>query len=245
VPAVRNQREKSEVAQSKQRESSPIPKYLVHLLTKILSDENGPIGIADLLDMAVAIRGEIPVEFVEKKLYVFSKREDSPFFVAEYPGFKLRSVSKLPDFSKVSEGLRYVTYASKVLISSKQYIDVREIVSKIQEKKLYKFPTNTPEYWMYVHLSGQKKFFLQKGTLTIALKQWRPGKIAVESGNSGKPLIENEPAFEPADKKHVTRNIHEANLESVVIEQLDKIEEGLQLIERQRVECTPKLRQIK
>jgi hypothetical protein len=232
---VRNETEKTEVTQSKQRESSLIPKYLVQLLSKILSEENRPIGIADLLDMAVTIRGEIPVGFVEKRLYVLSKKEDSPFFVAEYPGFKLRSVSKLPDFSKVSRGLRYVTYASKVLISSKEYIDVREIVSKIEEKKLYKFPTGTPEYWMYVYLSSQKKFFLQKGTLTIGLKQWQQGKVAVESGGSGNPHIENRPALRPADSNDVARNIHEANLESVVIEHLDKIEEGLQLIQRQRV----------
>ena len=114
-------------------------------------------------------------------------------------------------------------------------IDVREIVSAIEEKKLYKFPPGAPEYWMYVHLSEQKKFFLQKGTLTIGLKEWQQGKVAVESGNSGKPLIEIKPASEPADNNHVTRNIHEANLESVVIEHLDKIEEGLQLMERQRV----------
>ena len=37
VPVVSNERAKTEVAQPKQRESSPIPKYLVHLLTKILS----------------------------------------------------------------------------------------------------------------------------------------------------------------------------------------------------------------
>ncbi|MGO9270036.1 MAG: endonuclease NucS domain-containing protein [Terriglobia bacterium] len=223
------------MAQSKQRESSLIPKYLVQLLSKILSEENRPIGIAGLMGMAVAARGEIRVEFAEKRLYVFSKREDSPFFVVEYPGFKLRSVSKLPDFSKVSRGLRHVTYASKVLISSKEYIDVREIVSKIEEKKLYKFPTITPEYWMYVHLSNHKKFFLQKGAVTIGLKQWRQGRIAVESRKSGNALAENKPALDATHNNQVTRNIHEANLESVVIEHLDKIEEGLQLMERQRV----------
>ncbi|MGA3327229.1 MAG: endonuclease NucS domain-containing protein [Terriglobia bacterium] len=224
-----------EVPQSKQREPSLIPKYLVQLLSKILAEENRPIGIADLLGMALAVRGEIPVEFVEKRLYVLATREDSPFFVAEYPGFKLRSVSKLPDFSKVSEGLRYVTDASKVLISSKEYIDVREIVSKIQEKKLYKFPTKTPEYWMYFHLSNQKKFFLQKGTLTIGLKEWQHGKVVLESASSGRPLIQNKPELNATDDTQVTHNIHEANLESVVIQQLDKIEEGLQLMERQRV----------
>lgn len=235
VPVVSNERAKTEVAQPKQRESSPIPKYLVHLLTKILSDQNRSVGIGDLMGRAVAIRGEIPVEFVEKRLYVLSKREDSPFFVAEYPGFKLRSVSKLPDFSKVSTGLRYVSYASKVLISSKEYINVREIVSKIEERKLYKFPTETPEYWMCVHLSEHKKFFVQRGTLTIGLKRWRQEKVPVESENSRKLPTEKRPSLDPADNQHVTRNIHEANLESVVIEQLDKIEEGLQLIERQRI----------
>jgi len=232
---VRDQRGKRQVAQPKQRESSPIPKYLVHLLTKILSDENRPIGIADLLDMAVTIRGEIPVEFVEKRLYALSRREDSPFFVAEYPGFKLRRVSKLPDFSKLSRGLKYVTYASKVLISSKEYVDVREIVSKIEEKKLYKFPTQTPEYWMYVHLSDQKEFFVQKGILTIGLKQWRHGKVTVQSGNSGERPTEKTPALNATINEQIKRNIYEANLESVVIENLEKIEEGLQLIERQRV----------
>ena len=232
---MRNEREKTEVTQSKQRESSLIPKYLVQLLSKILSDENRPIGIADLMHMAVAIRGEIPVEFVEKRLYVFSKKENSPFFVAEYPGFKLRSVSELPDFSKVGGGLRYVTYASKVLISSREYIDVREIVRKTEENKLYKFPTQTPEYWMYVHLSEQEKFFMQKGTLTIGLKQWQQGKVTVESGISGEPRIKGNSALNATISDQITRNIYEANLESVVIEQLDKIEEGLQLIERQRV----------
>jgi len=232
---VRNQSEKREVTQSKQRESSLIPRYLVQLLSKILSDENRPIGIADLMRTAVAIRGEIPVEFVAKRLYVFSKKENSPFFVAEYPAFKLRSVSKLPDFSKVSGGLRYVTNASKVLVSSREYIDVREIVSKIEERRLYKFPTGTPEYWMYVHLSEQKKFFVQKGTLAIGLRQWRQGKVTVESGISGEPPIKRNSALNATISDQVTRNIYEANLESVVIEQLDKIEEGLQLIERQRV----------
>ena len=223
------------MTQSKQRESSLIPKYLVQLLLKILSEENRPLDIADLMAMAVAIRGEIPVEFVEKRLYVLSKREDSPFFVAEYPGFKMRSASKLPEFSNVSAGLRYVANASKVLISSKEYMDVRQIVSKIEEKKLYKFPTETPEYWMYVHLSVQKKFFMQKGTLTIGLRQWHQDKITTELGRSGKQLIESKPALDATDNNHVVRKIHEANLEGVVIEHLDKIEEGLELIERQRV----------
>ncbi len=223
------------MTQSRQRESSPIPKYLIQLLSKILSEENGPIGIADLLEMAAAVRGEIPVEFVEKRLYAFSKRDDSPFFVAEYPGFKLRSFSKLPDFSKVSGGLRYATYAAKVLVSSREYIDVREIVTKIQERMLYKFPTETPEYWMYVRLSEQKKFFVQKGTLAIGLRQWRPGKVTEESGISGEPRIKGNSALNATISDQITRNIYEANLESVVIGQLDKLEEGLQLIERQRV----------
>jgi hypothetical protein len=185
--------------------------------------------------MAVAIRGDIPVEFIEKKVYVLSNREESPFFVAEYPGFRLRRVSKLPDLSKVSTGLRYVTLASRVLISSKEYIDVREIVSKIEEKRLYKFPTATPEYWMYVHLHTQRKFFVQKGTLMIGLRQWQKVNAPLESGNPGNPLIGNKSALRAKDNNHVIRNIHEANLESVVIEHLDIIEEGLQLMERQRV----------
>ena len=223
------------MTQTKQRGSSLIPNYLVQLLSKILSEENRPISIADLMDMAVAIRGEIPVEFVEKRLYLFSRKEGSPFFVAEYPGFKLRNLSKIPDFSKVSAGLRYLTFASKVLISSKEYLDVREIVRTIEERKLYKFPTGTPEYWMCVQLSNQKKFFLQKGSLTIGLKHWQQGEVAAEPGNSRKRLIGNGPSSDRAETNWVTRNIHEANLESVVIEHLDMIEGGLQLIERQRV----------
>lgn len=213
----------------------PIPNYLVRLLFEILSEHNRPIGVTELMDMAVSTQGEIPIEFVEKRLYVFSRREDSPFFVAEYPRFKLRSVSKLPDLSKVSRGLKYLTYASKVLISSKEYIDVREIVGKIEEQRLYKFPTGTPEYWMYVHLSDHKNFFAQKGTLTIGLNQWRQGKASVESGSQREPAVEKNPVLNtPMDDK-IVRNIYEANLESVFIEHLEKIEEGLQLIERQRV----------
>jgi len=129
-------------------------------------------------------------------------------------------------------GLKYVTYASKVLLSSKEYVDVREIVRQIKEKKLSKLWNPPEEYWVYFHLSNQKKAFVQKGSLTIGLKQWRQDKVTVESG---KHRTERKRALNGTISDQITRNIYEANLESVVIEHLDRIEEGLQLIERQRV----------
>ena len=232
---MRNEREKADVTGSKRRKPSLIPKYLIQLLSEILAEKNGPIAIGDLLGVAVTARGGIPVEFAEKKLYALSTSEDSPFFVAEYPGFKLRSVSKLPDFSRVGRGLRYIANAAKVLISSREYVDVREIVRRVGEKKLYRFPTETPEYWMFVHLCEQKRFFLQRGNLTIGLKQGPDAQHGARPGNLGTPLMEDKLASAAADDSQVTRTIHEANLESVVVEHLDKIEEGLQLTERQRV----------
>lgn len=212
-----------------------LPIYFTDLLCQILSDKQEPIDISRLIHEAVTHTENKTIEFVEKKLYLLAKIEASNLSVVEYPKFKLRSFTKFPDFSGISTGIKYISSAAKILFTSREYIDVREIVKSVEDKKLYQYPNLVPEYWMYFFLNTYKVYFSQRGALKIGMKEWQ---IKKEMPNVPKQrlLWDDGPVFEPRKTTaDVTPKMHEANLESIVVENLDKIEEGLRLIKRQYV----------
>jgi hypothetical protein len=217
------------------KKASLIPRYLSEILYQLLSEKGEPIEIGELLEMASAAKGGISGEFVEKKLYVVASSQDSPLTVAEYPSFKLRSVTKFPDLSGISRGIKYLTSASKILFSSKEYVEVRELIRRIEGNKLYKFPTATPEYWMCGVLSEHKELFSRKGSLKIGLKEWCADNDFIKIDNPQLVAVRQGHGSRAKTRGDVTPGIYEANLESIIIEHLDEIEEGLELIQRQYV----------
>lgn len=211
------------------KKATLIPKYLSEIFCQILTQSGTPIEIGKLLELAATIRGEITIEFIKKKTYVAATSHASPLMVAEYPSFKLRSTTKFPDLSGIIDGIRYLTSASKILFATQGYVEVREIIQRIEREKLYKFPTSTPEYWMCGFLQEHKKFFSQRGALKIGLKEWDANSYA----NNATKL--SRLPTKAKTKGDITPTIHEANLESILIEHLDVIEPGLALVQRQYV----------
>jgi hypothetical protein len=216
------------------KEGKLIPKYFSNILYSILAEKSKPVEIGRLVDTAINIHGENTIEDVDRRLYILAKIEVSHFSVDEYPSFKLRSYTRPPDLSEISSGLRYLSVASRVLFAAGEFVDVREIVQIVEDKKLYRFGNIVPEYWMYLHLSAYSEFFLQRGALKIGLKEWREEKFLLKSKDR---FIKNRliPAQSVKMNTDVRLNIKEAIIENAVIEQLGKIEQGLQLIKSQFV----------
>jgi hypothetical protein len=227
--------DRSKIPESYYQPGKILPRYLTDLLCQILVDGCEPIDISKLINKAISLTGNNTIEFIQKKLYLLAKIEVLNLCIAEYPSFKLRSFTKFPDFSGISQGIKYISSAAKILFTSREYIDVREIVKSVEDKKLYQFPNLVPEYWMYFYLNEYKEYFSQRAALKIGLKEWRIEKDLLDVQRQN--LLWDEAGIASHYKvgSDVTPKMHEANLESIVVEHLDKIEEGLRLIKRQYI----------
>lgn len=155
--------DRSKIPESYYQPGKILPIYLTDLLCRILTDKQQPINISRLINEAVSHIENKTIEFIEKKLYLLAKIEASNLCIVEYPKFKLRSFTKFPDFSSISTGIKYISSAAKILFTSKDYVDVREIVRSVEDKKLYQYPNLVPEYWMYFFLNRYKEYFSQRG----------------------------------------------------------------------------------
>ncbi len=211
-----------------------ISKRLSDILYQILSARNEPIEISKLEEMALAIAAKkgYATNVGGKNLYILAKTEESYFVIDEYPSYKLRSNTRLPEFSDIDRGVKYPAAAAKVLITSRNYVDLMEIVETISRKKLYQFPVSYPEYWMYWYLNEYREIFSRSGALKVGLKEWRGEKDFLNLAQENVSHISSSRMDASID---VTPKLHEANLESILVEQLDAIEEGLQLVKRQFV----------
>lgn len=200
------------------------------ILLQVLRAENKPLDIYKLVDKALKIkRIKKDRHLIGQELYKLTNKEGSPFLVEEYPSFKLRSFTKPHSLPKRG----YVSAAFKILSSSRKYIELREIAQKAIHRGLLKTVSEIPEYWIYAQLRDQGKIFSQKGALKISLKERMIRKKQLRFQE--RRLLQKEPKY-AADIESpgsLTTNIYEANLESIVIENLDRIEKGLQLIRRQ------------
>ncbi len=211
-----------------------ISKRLSDILYQILRTKNEPIEIDKLEDMALAITAEkgYAMNGSGKNLYILAKTEESYFVIDEYPSYKLRSNTRLPEFSDIDRGVKYPAAAAKVLIASRDYVDLMEIVETIKRNKLYQFPVSYPEYWMYLYLNEYREFFSRNGALKVGLKEWDGEKDFL---NLQQEHIPHTSSSYVDTRRDITPKVHEANLESILVEQLEVIEEGLQLVKRQFV----------
>lgn len=198
-----------------------------------MTEAGRPVDILELEGMAE--RRGFNTARAGKNFYILAKSEEVAFVVDEYPSYKLRRQTKLPVFDDVNRGVQYPTAAAKVLIGVRDYVGLMKIVQSIREGKLYTFPVTFPEYWMYHYLNEYREYFSRRGDLKIGLKEWRqPNPLPEARGQAAlwEGLGRTSSTKNAGD---VTPKMHEANLETIIVEHLDKVEEGLKLIQRQYV----------
>lgn len=217
--------------------SKLISQRLYHLACEILEQNGKPIEIERLEDLALlkAEKEGKPLNPGGKNIYILAANAESDLIVSEYPSYRMKNFGYLPKFHDAKRGVKYPAAAAKVLLSSKEYVDLMDIVEEIERKKLYAFPVSYPEYWMYQYLNEYGELFARKGDLKIGLRQWGNASISPApvkkqpSGASRKLRRKNDSSDD------ITSTMLEANVESIVIANLDKIEEGLRLVKRQFV----------
>jgi len=214
-----------------------VSQQLYNLVCETLEQHNKPIEINRLESLAL-IKSEkegMALNAAGKNLYILAASAESDLVVSEYPSYKMKSVNHLPEFHDVKRGIKYPAAAAKVLLSSKGYVGLMDIIKEIEKKKLYTFPVSHPEYWMYCYLKEYEEVFSRKGDLKIGLRQWRNSSVSStpvkkHTSDGGRKIRKK-----PDSSDEITPNMLEANLESIVAANLEKIEEGLRLIKRQFV----------
>jgi hypothetical protein len=211
-----------------------ISKRLAGAFRDILKEVGRPVEIGEIGVMA-AERGH-NTDQGGKNFYILAKREESDFVVDSYPSYRLKVHTKLPVFDDIERGVKYPTAAAKFLIGVRDFVGLMEIVRGITERRLYAFPVDYPEYWMYFYLNGYKEHFARRGSLRIGLREWRRPTVSA-AGAQGELWEGMSRASSAKAVGDVTPKMHEANLETIVVEHLGLIEEGLKLVKRQYV-CT-------
>jgi hypothetical protein len=217
--------------------SRPISQRLYKIVCETLERHGRPIEIGRLESLAL-LRAEKEGKALNaggKRLYAQAATAESDLIVSEYPSYRMKSLSRLPEFHDVKRGVKYTAAAAKVLLSSKDYVDLMDIIEEIEKKKIYTFPVPYPEYWMYHYLNGYGEIFSRKGDLKIGLRQWEnastPSKPVKKQASDG----DRKSRRKGDSSDDIMPNMLEANLESIVAANLDKIEEGLRLLKRQFV----------
>lgn len=142
--------------------------------------------------------------------------------VIAYPEYRLRTESR-PYWLG---GVGWASAAYKVLVSSKGYVGFRELFDKIVQTANFRFNPGCPQYQLYCNLADKrgKKLFSQLGTFRIGLERGKPQRIGPKPGVLGQRPVEASPMLQ---------KIHEANLETLIAEDLNRVEQGLTLIGRQ------------
>lgn len=210
-----------------------ISKRLAGAFREILKEVGRPVEINELGVMA-AERGHNTDQGC-KNFYILARREESDFVVDSYPSYRLKVHTKLPVFDDVERGVKYPAAAAKFLIGVRDFVGLMEIVIGITERRLYAFPVDYPEYWMYFYLNGYKEHFARRDSLRVGLKEWRRPKVFETMGAQGELWKGLGRASSRKAAGDVTPKMHEANLETIVVAHLGLIEEGLQLVKRQYV----------
>lgn len=210
-----------------------IPKRLAHAFRDILKEAGRPVEISEFARMAEE-RGH-NTDSAGKNFYILARREEFDFVVDSYPSYRLKVHTKLPVFDDAERGVKYPAAAAKFLIGVRDFVGLMEIVRGITERRLYAFPVDYPEYWMYHYLNEYREYFSRRGTLKIGLKEWRKtSALPVTKGQA--TLWEGLGGTSSArDTDDVTPKMHEANLETILVEHLDRVEQGLKLVQRQYV----------
>lgn len=209
-----------------------ISKSFSDTIYNLLSENNEPMPLTRLVAFALPLekaKTDKQSKYTEYDLYQSVMSDETPFIITEYPRFKLASYTKVLEFPYQP----YPRSAFRILLSSKDYMDVKEIVRRAKAHNLLKrISTKYPEYWLCRKLQEYKEAFIQDGEFKVGLKDWSNPQKAVISENQG-PKERRLPSLGKKNVADATPNIYEANLESIIVENLGKIEKGLKLVKRQ------------
>lgn len=212
-------------------------------LYQLLMEKNKPMELFTLIDRTLAIKPiKKPKYLIGWELYKLAKKEESHLTIEEYPSFKLHNFR---NFIRPPEK-GYISATLKILIPSREYIELRDIVRRAVKQRLWPFrssnvrDTDKYEYGTYASLHNYeyKQNLSQRGALKIGLRQWHTQTASLSSQKEKR--ITRAPTQTPSARAmiNITHNIHEANLESIIVEQLERIEKGLKLVQRQHVCAT-------
>ena len=192
-------------------------------------------------------------------LYRMAYSGETSFFVAQYPSFKLRS--GVDDSRYPAKGF---VAAAVELGASKEFVDVRDIANElnIDEDHWYWLSVRLAEMSdvfiqrgalkIGIKSDGQKILTMspRKSPCTdsarySALTRGRkpvqsktePDRKNIQSKakidkSRDKRLVSSTNETRPKD---ITQKLHEANIESIILQNLDLMEEGLELVQRQYV----------
>jgi hypothetical protein len=205
-----------------------MPQSFNDVIHGLLEQKGKPIEIFDLVDMALVIKPlKAHPDRLAQEIYRLALKPDSNVVVTEYPYFAIRNYANKPALTRGT-----VSAAYNAIRLKRGNVELRDLVQHAKQQGFLASSTNVPEYWVYLKLKERRDVFIQRGALRIGLKQphAKPAPQKTVSPVAKAKVIKKLPAQSKTD---VTANIHEANLESILVEQLDKIEPGLQLIQRQ------------
>lgn len=113
----------------------------------------------------------------------------------------------------------------RVLSSSDSYLDLRTIVESAKRSGWLRVVADDPEYWCYIMLDRKegRNLFSRSGSLKVALE-----------ANLGKThLPQQSGRASRGSRSALSQSIHEVHLKGLLAEDLDRVEPGLTLIERQ------------
>lgn len=205
-----------------------MPQSFSQVVYDILTRQNKPVELFDLVDMALIIKPlKAHPDRLAQTIYSLALDSDSDIVVAEYPYFAIRDYTDRPALIRGTVSIAYKSISLK-----RGSVELRDIVRYAQQREFLDPSANLPEYWVYLKLRKRKDIFVQRGALRIGLKQPPTQPVTRKVAS---PRMKVKATKKPPTKSQasVTANIHEANLESILAEQLDRIEKGLQLIQRQ------------
>lgn len=217
----------------------------IDILHEILREQGKPIEIFDLVEMGLKIK---PVKKAKhllcQEIYRASQEKYSNFVIRQRPNFKILNPDIKPNIPKQG----YVVMAYKILCQytsrygENTHFALRSIVRQAEADRKYPISridlTNDdrcPEFWLYAAMKERNDIFGQSDYLKIGLKNKRIKLTSKEN-----PIQKQEVVYKKFNEinevtTNLTRNIHEANLETLIADNLEYIEAGMELIKRQFV----------
>ncbi|MBI1864439.1 MAG: DUF91 domain-containing protein [Nitrospirae bacterium] len=200
------------------------------IVCEILTKHGKPMEMGRLYEKAMALKGHRRMRHPagEHDFLEWMKAETSPYGMSESPSFKLRFRTYGPPRS--GNGARYVAAAFKVLASASGYIDTREICRRAIEAGLIdKGWTRNPELTLYYFM---RECVEPGGRLSNRHVFSHTGRWMVALRGTSEVLRRLRPRRQEAEERGTT-SMHEANLEAILVENVEQIEKGLKLVRRQ------------
>jgi len=187
-------------------------------------EKRGPMEIFVLIDEVLTVKPlRKSMHLLGQQIFRLAKANRKGLAVKEYPCFRLNSSNKPEGFP--TRGRLAAAY--KVLLLPRDYLDLRMIVKGARSMGGLPTISDCPEYWMYEALTDKRfcHLFSKRGSLSLTAVAGRP--------EVGAPR-ENTTRDRSADQSSaITQNIHEANLEALIADNLSCVEAGLALVGRQ------------